>query len=175
MLLERLGPNLAARDAGPEAARVVVTTLRSLWRPVDAGVALPTGAEKAAWLGRSIATSWQVLDRPCGRDVIDRAVRYWDERAAALDGSPVVLVHGDAHGSNTLQTGADGFKLVDPEGLRSETAHDLAVPMSEYNEPLLAGDTPPAAADLGAFSANSWRKRRPERDVAEIAPRSGRS
>ena len=32
-------------------------------------------------------------------------------------------------------------KFVDPEGVRSERAHDLAVPMREYNEPLLRGDT----------------------------------
>lgn len=30
---------------------------------------------------------------------------------------------------------------IDPEGVRSERAHDLAVPLREYNEPLLVGDT----------------------------------
>jgi streptomycin 6-kinase len=52
-----------------------------------------------------------------------------------------VLVHGDAHGWNTVDAGGGAFKLVDPEGLRSEPAHDLAVTMREYNEPLLEGDT----------------------------------
>ena len=33
------------------------------------------------------------------------------------------------------------FKFVDPEGLRSEPAHDLGVPMREYNGSLLAGET----------------------------------
>ena len=50
-------------------------------------------------------------------------------------------MHGDAHGWNTLDAGAGRFKLVDPEGVRSEPAHDLGVLMREYNEPLLVGDT----------------------------------
>lgn len=37
--------------------------------------------------------------------------------------------------------GRGTFKFVDPEGVRSEVAHDLSVPMREYNLPLLAGDT----------------------------------
>ena len=50
-------------------------------------------------------------------------------------------MHGDAHGWNTVDAGGGTFKFVDPEGLRSEAAHDLSVPMREYNGPLLEGDT----------------------------------
>jgi streptomycin 6-kinase len=141
MLLERLGPNLD--ELGMPVAlmlETIATTLHSFWRPVDADIDLPTGAEKAMWLARMIVAVWEQLGRPCPRHVIDRAVGFCDERAAACDPSRAVLVHGDAHGWNTLAA-ADGFKLVDPEGIRSEPAHDLAVPMREYNEPLLAGDT----------------------------------
>ena len=73
-------------------------------------------------------------------ELIDRAVACCDERAAAFDPARAVLVHGDAHGWNTLEA-VGGFKFVDPEGVRSEPAHDLGVPMREYNEPLIAGDT----------------------------------
>lgn len=57
---------------------------------------------------------------------------------------PGSLVDGRtvAPGWNTLEAGAGRCKLVDPEGLWSEPAQDLGVPMREYNEPLLAGDTP---------------------------------
>ena len=61
--------------------------------------------------------------------------------ASAFDPTSAVLVHGDAHGWNTLDAGAGRCKLVDPEGVWSEPAHDLAVPIREYNEPLLGGDT----------------------------------
>jgi streptomycin 6-kinase len=142
MLLERLGPNLADLDLPlPRVLETVATTLRTFWRPVPEDCALPTAVDKANWLGNYITTTWDEMGRPCNIDVIDRAVAYCDQRAAAFDPSAAVLVHGDAHGWNTVDAGAGTFKFVDPEGLRSEPAHDLSVPMREYNEPLIAGDT----------------------------------
>ena len=142
MLLERLGPNLAEVGmALPQLLDTITTTLRSFWRPVSEDVDLPSGAEQAAWLAHSIPTTWDELGRPCDRAVIDRALTYCDERAAAFDPAGAVLVHGDAHGWNTLDARDGSYKFVDPEGLRSEPAHDLSVAMREYNRPLLAGDT----------------------------------
>jgi streptomycin 6-kinase len=120
----------------------VTATLRSFWQPIGDDVDLPSAVDKAQWLAQMIVATWERLGRPCPREVVDRAVGYCDARAAAFDTGAAVLVHGDAHGWNTLDARGGRFKLVDPEGLRSEPAHDLAVPMREYNEPLLAGDTP---------------------------------
>ena len=141
MLLERLGPNL--HDLGmsvPDILSTVAHTVRSSWRAVPDPSGLMSGADKARWLATYIASTWELLGRPCDRAVIHRAEEYCSERAAAFDPATAVLVHGDAHGWNTL-VADDAFKLVDPEGLWSEPAHDLAVAMREYNEPLLAGDT----------------------------------
>jgi streptomycin 6-kinase len=141
MLLERLGPNLDEQGiAIGEVLQIVATTLRSFWRPADRRVSLPTGAQKAAWLAALIVATWDQLGRPCPRTVIDRAVDCCDQRAAAFDWNRAVLVHGDAHGWNTVSSG-DGFKFVDPEGVWSEPEHDLGVPMREYNGPLVVGDT----------------------------------
>lgn len=142
MLLERLGPNLDdLRMELPQLLETIAATLRSFWRPVAEDCVLPTGPEKARGLASYITTSWDQLGHPCGREVIDRALAYCDERSSAFDPSQAVLVHGDAHGWNTLDAGRGLFKFVDPEGLRSEPAHDLSVPMREYNRPLLAGET----------------------------------
>ena len=142
MLLERLGPNLDELGMPlPQVLDTITMTLRSFWRPVAEDCGLPSGADKAAWLAGFITTTWDQLGQPCRRDVIDRALAYCDERAAAFDPAQAVLVHGDAHGWNTLEAGAGTFKFVDPEGVRSEPAHDLGVPMREYNQELLAGDT----------------------------------
>ncbi len=142
MLLERLGPNLDQLGMPlPVMLETIAMTLRNFWRPVDDSSGLATGSEKAAWLGRSIATTWEELSRPCPRPVIDQALHYCDERATAFDPALAVLVHGDAHGWNTLEASDGTFKFVDPEGLRSERAHDLGIPMREYNRPLLDGDT----------------------------------
>jgi streptomycin 6-kinase len=142
VLLERLGPNLDALGmAVPAILETVAATLREFWRPVPADAPLRTGPEQAAWLAENIVRNWDELEQPCERAIIDRALAYCGERADAFDPATAVLAHGDAHGWNTLAAGDGSFKLVDPEGLRSEPAHDLAVPMREYNEPLLAGDT----------------------------------
>ena len=143
MLMERLGANLDELEMSlPQMLETIAATLRSFWRPVPENCGLPTGADKAMWQANHIATVWEELGRPCGSDVIDRALAYCDERAAAFDPSKAVLVHGDAHGWNTVDAGGGTFKFVDPEGVRSEAAHDLGVPMREYNLALLAGDTP---------------------------------
>jgi streptomycin 6-kinase len=143
LLLERLGRNLAELEMPlPELLSTIATTLRTFWRPVADDCGLPSAIDKANWLAAHIESWWDQLARPCSRAVVDRAIAYCEERAAAFDPSQAILVHGDAHGWNTVDAGAGTFKFVDPEGLRSEPAHDLSVPMREYNEPLLDGDTP---------------------------------
>jgi streptomycin 6-kinase len=142
MLLERLGRNLAELDMPlSDLLETIATTLRTFWRPVADDCGLPTAIDKAHWLANYIGTSWGELGHPCSRKVVDRALACCDERAAAFDPSRAILVHGDAHGWNTVDAGAGTFKFVDPEGLRSEAAHDLSVPMREYNGPLIDGDT----------------------------------
>lgn len=142
MLLERLGPNLDELGFElPQLLDTIADTLRDFWRPVDDPEGLIDGPTKAAWLIDFIVATWETLERPCDRIVIDRALEYCAQRANAFDADTAVLVHGDAHGWNTLAAADGRFKFVDPEGVVSEPAHDLAVPMREYNEPLLAGDT----------------------------------
>ncbi|MEP1123630.1 MAG: aminoglycoside phosphotransferase family protein [Ilumatobacter sp.] len=142
MLMERLGPNLA--ELGYDVDQIlatIATTLTTFWRPVDVDHSLPTGADKAQWLAEYVDSTWTELGEPCSRRVIDRAIAYCDRRTVAFDPATAVLVHGDAHGWNTLAVGDGTFKFVDVEGLASEPAHDLSVVMREYNEPLLDGDT----------------------------------
>lgn len=148
MLLERLGPNLA--DLGltvPEILQAIATTLQSFWRPVTLDQGLRSGPDQARWLARYISATWAELGEPCERSVIDRALEYCDRRIASFDPSTAVLVHGDAHGWNTLDAGDGTYKFVDVEGLCSEREHDLSVAMREYNEPLIFGDTPRLVRD----------------------------
>lgn len=141
LLIERLGRNLD--ELGLPVARqleIICETVRQMWVPVPAGTRLPSGAEKAEWLAAFIASTWEELGRPCSERAIDIVLGFAAERAAAFDPETAVLVHGDAHSWNTLEASDGAFKLVDPEGLVSEPAHDLAVPMRELNEELLTGD-----------------------------------
>ena len=142
MLLERLGPNLDELGFTVDTIQDVVSeTLSSFWRPVTVEDGLRTGADQAHWLADFVVRTWEELGHPCPDEVVASAVEYCGRRADAFDPGDVVLVHGDAHGWNTLDAGDGRFAFVDPEGLASEPAHDLAVLMREYNEPLLRGDT----------------------------------
>lgn len=151
LLLERLGPSLASlRWSSDRQLTAVSTTLARGWRPVPSGQ-LPTGAAKAEWLAGFVARKWADLGRPCSPAAADKAVSYAAERAAAFDAERAVLIHGDAHAGNVLLkpdlAGASpSFRLIDPEGLLSEPAHDLGVALRDKNEELLVGDTAAAVA-----------------------------
>ena len=110
---------------------------------------LPSGAEKARWLSGFVEATWEELDRPCSRRVIEHALAFAASREAAYESRAAVLVHGDAHGDNALRDPWHApparYKLVDPDGLLAEPAYDLAIPMREWSRELLDGD----AARLG--------------------------
>ena len=150
MLQEKLGPALC--DSGlsvPTQIEILCATLRRAWEvPTPAG--LQTGADKARWLSDFTATTWEELDHPCSRRVVEQALAFSETRGAAFDPSSAVLVHGDAHSANALQdpqymSAPTRFKFVDPDGLLAEPAYDLAIPMREWSRELLNGD----AARLG--------------------------
>ncbi len=138
LLLERLGPSLASLGwSTTKQLAAVASTVARGWRPVTTG-RLPTGATKATWLADFVARTWEDLGQPCSEAAAERAARFEPKRA--------VLVHGDAHAHNLLQVPGSGdhsvkFRLIDPEGLVSEPAHDLGVTLRAWNAELLAHDT----------------------------------
>lgn len=147
MLLERLGKPLASLGwSTTQQLTAVASTVTRGWRPVTTD-RLPTGAAKARWLRDFVAAEWEDLGRPCSEAAAERAVNYAAERAACFNPDRAVLIHGDAHAHNLLQVpgSADDdstrFKLIDPEGLLSEPAHDLGVSLRAWNEGLLAQNT----------------------------------
>jgi streptomycin 6-kinase len=166
MVLERLGPSLHSLGLGvAEQLDVVAATLSRGWRrPPPPG--LVDGGAKAAWLRTSIEQAWTELGEPCSERTIEAAIACTHAREAAYDPDVAVLVHGDAHSTNVLRAGAGRFKLIDPEGLASEPAHDLAIILRELNRPLLDGDAVAlasqwcrqldAATDAGAQAIWDW-------------------
>jgi streptomycin 6-kinase len=142
LLVERLGR--ALYDLGLPLDRrheILTDTAAAVWRPAaDAG--LPTGAEKGRWLAARVTQQWEALDRPCSERAIDHAVACAERRVAAHDDERAVLVHGDVHQWNTLETldGRGGFKLIDPDGMLAEAEYDLGIILREDPLDLLAGD-----------------------------------
>jgi streptomycin 6-kinase len=139
LLLERLGRSLVElRLPLAERHEILCSTAARVWRSAP-GCGLPTGADKARWLMEFIATTWEELDRPCSERAVDHALACAAERLKAHDNERAVLVHGDVHQWNTLEA-ADGFKLVDPDGLLAEAEYDLGIVMREDPVELLHGD-----------------------------------
>jgi len=111
---------------------VLARTAARGWHPAPNRGRLPTGAEAARWHAAFIPAMWDDLAQPCSQAAMDLAVRCAATREAAYDPSQAVLVYGDVHALNTLQTPGPtqaniDFRLVDPGGLISEPAHDLGV------------------------------------------------
>jgi streptomycin 6-kinase len=101
---------------------------------VPAPAGLPSGAGEARWLSEFIAATWEEVNRPCSRRVVDQDLAFAETREAAFDPEAAVLVHGDDHSANALQApghppSPPRFKPADPDGLLTEPAYDLAIPM----------------------------------------------
>jgi streptomycin 6-kinase len=161
MLLEHLGAPIA--DLGlsiEEQIDGIATTSKLGWqRPADPSI-WRTGAEQAAFLDRCIDEWWRALGRPCPARVIETARECVGRRHDAFDPASSVLIHGDAHLRNVLAHPRGGFRLIDPDGMLSEPAHDLAIPLRHWNGELLV-DRDPAAR------VRSWCARLEQSTVAE--------
>ncbi|HLT09802.1 MAG TPA: aminoglycoside phosphotransferase family protein [Micromonosporaceae bacterium] len=139
MLLERLGRSMYELDLPiRERHEILCSLAQRVWRPApEAG--LPTGADKGRWLQAFITSTWEELGRPCSELAVRHALDCADRRIAAHDDARAVLVHGDVHQWNALES-PTGFKLVDPDGLLAEPEYDLGVMMREDPVELMDGD-----------------------------------
>jgi streptomycin 6-kinase len=139
LLMERLGRPMF--EFGLPLARrleILCDTAARIWRPApDCG--LPTGVEKARLLADFSARLWEELDHPCSEKAVEHALVSARRRERAHRDEKAVLVHGDVHQLNALQSDG-GFKLVDPDGLLAEAEYDLGILMRGDPVELLAGD-----------------------------------
>ena len=139
LLVEHLGRSLHELALPiDQRHEILCVAAARVWRPAP-GCGLPSGADKGRWLVNFITSTWDALDHPCSERAVDYALACAARRIAAHDEDRAVLVHGDVHQWNTLQSG-DGFKLVDPDGLLAEPEYDLGILMREDPVELMAGD-----------------------------------
>lgn len=141
ILVERLGRSLheLALPIG-QRHEILCATASRIWRPASR-YGLPTGADKGCWLAGFITSTWEELDHPCSERAVEAAVSCAVRRAAAHDDERAVLVHGDVHEWNALESpDGGGFKLVDPDGLFAEAEYDMGILMREDPVDLLHGD-----------------------------------
>ncbi len=126
LLLERLGVVMSDVVPDPAARHDLLCDVASvMWRPVDADVDLPSGADRAREYAEQLPRLWEETGRACSQRTVEDALECIERRGRAHDDRHAVLVHGDVHHHNALQAHDGSFKLVDPDGLRAEPAFDL--------------------------------------------------
>lgn len=135
-LLERLGKPIDRLGFPVQRQlEIICAALKKTWEIPAGEAVLPAGGDSVSWFREFIGERWEKLRRPCPREVVERAFAHLRAREEALDPSQFVLLHGDAHGGNTLQTlSGDDYKLIDPDGIFYEKAYDLGVLMREWRE-----------------------------------------
>lgn len=145
-LLERLGkPVDQLGYTVYEQLRIICYTLQQSWKIPAVNTGFPSGYESIAWFREFIGEAWEIQKYPCSQRVIERAFCFLSARERAINPAEFVLLHGDAHGGNTLKArSGTRFKLIDPDGIFYEKAYDLGVLMREWIDeyqpnPLQAG------------------------------------
>ena len=145
-LLERLGkPINQLAYSVYEQLQIICGALRKVWETLFVNDRLPSGKDSVVWFREFIGETWEKLNHPCSYKVIEQAYSYLQTRERAINPDEFVLLHGDAHGGNTLkELSGNGFKLIDPDGIYYEKAYDLGVLMREWvdayeQDPMQAG------------------------------------
>lgn len=140
-LLERLGKQMAqSASSVDDWVRQLADLLVDTWAACDIPrpESVMTAAEKCEWFLDYLDRAWREQNEPCPRPVIDEAMRFAELRGAAYDASKSVVLHGDAHAWNALESAEGGYKLIDPDPYFGEREADLSVPMREWNAEMLA-------------------------------------
>jgi streptomycin 6-kinase len=123
LLLERCVPGTPLSAAGAETALdVFVELLPRLWKP--AGPPFRPLAAEAAWWAGSLDETWERLERPFERKLLNAAL----EALRELPGTqgPQVLLHQDLHGDNVLAAQREPWLTIDPKPLAGEREFGIA-------------------------------------------------
>lgn|GEM_PF-638907 len=175
LLLERLGTTMFELVPDPGARHDLLCDLASqMWRPIDADVDLPSGADLAREYAALLPRLWEETGRGCSQATVDDALECIERRRRAHHDERAVLVHGDVHELNALQTADGAFKLIDPDGLRAEPACDLGTIVRcnpDYGDDLWAR-TRRLAARTGVDATAIWEWGTIHRVVSGLYSRS---
>ena len=123
LLLERLEPGtpLSDLDDDEEATGIAARLMRALWKPPPAEHCFATLAGWAAGLSGLRAQ----FDGGCGpfpAALVDKAERLFVE---LIDSTPEqMLIHGDLHHGNILQSEREPWLALDPKGVVGEPMYD---------------------------------------------------
>jgi len=119
---------------------IICQALKQSWIPLKNSDQFPNTLEIIDWFISYINDSWKDLHQPFSTQLLVTTNNFISNRKKDYHPKNSCLVHGDAHNYNILQEkigNIDSFKLIDPDGLRSEPAYDLGVIMREWADELI--------------------------------------
>ena len=142
ILLEKLGTPLSGTSKTIDEHIVTICeVLTKAWIRPTIMIPLPTAAQKALEMKEVIKIKWIELHKPFSEQTLQLAIEYAQTRFEAYDPESCVLVHGDAHGFNLMETENGAYKFVDPDGVYADKAYDLICIMRDWSDGLLKGNT----------------------------------
>lgn len=126
MMLESARPGRMLSDlkSDEEATAIVISVMRSLWRPAPEPHAFAAMSEFEGgieWLRTCLASGGS----PIPTTLADRAEGLLRELAAAEAEAEPVLLHGDLHHDNVLSAERVPWLAVDPKGVVGDPAYEV--------------------------------------------------
>ena len=141
VLLECLGEPLSESDYSiRDQMKIICGLLKKTWIPLDEKQELRLMGQLIGWFQDFILSTWEKLEQPCSKEIIERALLFLESRRKSLSSYQSVLVHGDPHADNilkTLDSNELSYKLIDPDGILGEPAYDLGILVREWVEELV--------------------------------------
>ena len=129
VLLERLGKPLSKLDYSVDSQlKLLTSALKQTWNMSLERTYLNNGLSSINWFEQYVHERQDKLDK----NVLLRFDEYLNEIRTSSNESEFVLVHGDGHNNNLLESKDGVFKFIDPDGMYFEKAYDLGVLMREY-------------------------------------------
>ncbi len=127
VLLERLCPGtpltvLTDDTNDARATSIAADVMRRLWRPAPLNHAFPDVTDWARGMER-LRTHFGGGTGPFPVALVEEAETLWKELLATS--APPVLLHGDLHHYNILQSGPEEWRAIDPKGLVGEPAYEV--------------------------------------------------
>lgn len=141
VLLACLGEPLSEFDYSiRDQMKIICGLLKKTWIPLDENQKLRPMGQLIGWFQDFILSTWERLEKPCSKEIIDRALLFLESRRKNLSLYQPVLVHGDPHADNILKildSDELSYKLIDPDGILGEPAYDLGILVREWVEELV--------------------------------------
>ncbi|HEY4963930.1 MAG TPA: aminoglycoside phosphotransferase family protein [Candidatus Saccharimonadales bacterium] len=125
ILIERITPGnaLSSLDDDNDATKIIARVMRQLHKPLPANHKFITIEDWASAIPQY--KKWYTAEQsPLPMSLVTKAEQLFERLIATS--APAMLVHGDLHHDNILDSGERGWVAIDPKGIAAEPAYEVA-------------------------------------------------